>query len=163
VIDRWRTSDRLMSVLFDLHAHLMAGDAGERVAGVVGLLRVSLAASGPGLWWSARRAFSFRNTLLRDFSRRSLLVWHRELGAVTSPVLLILLLTGSGLVFYETARTLLNGIFGNAVPAVAEAGSAAEHQRPRHLYTEAPLPPGRAALTAGDGCVPATPRVSSDA
>jgi hypothetical protein len=35
------------------------------------------------------------------------------------------LLTESGLVFYETARTLLNGIFGDAVPAVAEAGSAA--------------------------------------
>lgn len=34
VIDRWRPSERVMSLLFDLHAHLMAGETGERIGGV---------------------------------------------------------------------------------------------------------------------------------
>ncbi|HET8655124.1 MAG TPA: PepSY-associated TM helix domain-containing protein [Longimicrobiaceae bacterium] len=116
VIDHWRPDERVMGFLFDLHAHLMAGEAGERVGGVIALLAVVLAASGLVLWWPARRRFAAAHLLPRDLSRRGLLLWHRDLGALASPVLLVLLLTGSGLVFYNTARTLLNGVLGDAVP-----------------------------------------------
>lgn len=116
VIDRWRPSERVMSLLFDLHAHLMAGETGERVGGIVGLLGVVLAATGLVVWWPARRRFALRNLLPRGGSRRGFLVWHRDLGVVTSPILLVLLLTGSGLVFYSTAGKLLNGLFGDRTP-----------------------------------------------
>jgi uncharacterized iron-regulated membrane protein len=89
-----------MALLFDLHAHLMAGETGERVGGVIGLLGVVLAVTGLVLWWPARRRLSLANLVPRDLSRRTLLIWHRDVGAVTSPILLVLLLTGSGLVFY---------------------------------------------------------------
>lgn len=145
VIDRWRPSERVTSLLFDLHAHLMAGEAGERVGGVVGLLGIVLAATGLVLWWPARRRFSLRSLVPRDLSRRSLLVWHRDLGAATSPILLVLLLTGSGLVFYGTAQSLLNGLFGDEVPsAAAPAGDRGP----------SPTPPDAALLARVDATFP---------
>jgi uncharacterized iron-regulated membrane protein len=119
VIDRWAPSERVMSWLFDLHAHLMAGERGERVGGVIGLLGVLLALTGLVLWWPARRRFSLRELLPRGLSRPRLIHWHRDLGVVATPILLVLLLTGSGLVFYTTAGALLNGLFGDAAPVVA--------------------------------------------
>ncbi|HEX7049457.1 MAG TPA: PepSY-associated TM helix domain-containing protein [Longimicrobiales bacterium] len=117
VIDRWRPSERVMSLLFDLHAHLMAGAAGERVGGVLGLLGAVLAATGLVLWWPARRRFALAHLVPHGLSRHRLLALHRDLGALASPILLVLLLTGSGLVFYGTARRALNGLFGDRVPA----------------------------------------------
>ena len=127
VIDRWSPLDRPMSLLFDLHAHLMAGDAGERVGGVIALLGALLVATGLVLWWPSRRRFTLRGLLPRAFTRRDLLVSHRDLGALASPLLLVLLLTGGGIVFYGTARTLLNGLFGDGVPSDLEpvAGATA--------------------------------------
>lgn len=131
VIDRWRPSQRLTALLFDLHAHLMAGDAGERVGGVVGLLAVVLALTGLVLWWPARRGFALANLLPRGLSRRDLLRWHRDLGAFATPILLVLLLSGSGLVFYDSARTVLNGLFGDPVPGpISPAGTAGTGDRP---------------------------------
>lgn len=128
VIDRWRPHERVMSLLFDVHAHLMAGAAGERVGGVVGLLGVFLAVTGLIVWWPTRAQFSVRNLLPRDVTRRTLIRWHRDLGTVASPVLVLLLITGSGLVFYTTAQKLLNGMFGDRVPsAAAPAVAAASH------------------------------------
>lgn len=124
VIDRWQPSERVMSWLFDLHAHLMAGEAGERVGGVIGLIGVVLSVTGLVLWWPSRRRFSVANLLPRDLSRRGLLIWHRDVGLVTSPLVLVLLLTGSGLVFYSTAQSLLNGLFGDPVPVVAAPETA---------------------------------------
>ena len=123
VIDRWHPTDRLMAFLFDLHAHLMAGEAGERVGGVISLLGVLLALTGLWLWWPTRRRFSLANLLPRELSARALLLSHRDLGALATPLLLVLLLSGSGLVFYATAQRLLNGAFGDPVPTyVAPAG-----------------------------------------
>ena len=117
VIDRWHPTERVMAFLFDLHAHLMAGETGERVGGVVSLLGALLALTGLILWWPTRRRFSFGTLLPRDLSARSLLLSHRDLGMLATPILLVLLLSGSGLVFYATAQRLLNGAFGDAVPA----------------------------------------------
>ena len=123
VIDRWHPRDRVMAFLFDLHAHLMAGEAGERVGGVIALLGVLLTATGLVLWWPARRRFAASHLVPRDLSRRTLLLWHRDLGVLATPILLVLLLSGAGIVFYATAQRLLNGAFGDAVPvAVAPKG-----------------------------------------
>jgi uncharacterized iron-regulated membrane protein len=123
VIDEWGPHDRVMGFLFDLHAHLMAGETGERVGGYVALLGVFLSVTGLVLWWPTRRLFRLRDLLPRGLSRRALLVWHRNVGISTSPILLIVLLTGSGLVFYSTAGAILNGLFGDA-PVVAATPSA---------------------------------------
>jgi uncharacterized iron-regulated membrane protein len=126
VIDRWRARERVMPLLFDLHAHLMAGERGEQVGGVVALLGALLAATGLVLWWPARRRFAAKHLLPRDLSRRTLLLWHRDLGALASPVLLLVLLTGSGLVFYEAARTLLHGVLGSEASVAARPRGEAD-------------------------------------
>jgi len=113
VIDEWGSRDRLMSFLFDLHAHLLAGEAGERVGGVISLLGVFLAVTGLVLWWPARRQFRVRHLLPSGVRRRDLIAWHRNLGLVSTPILLVVLLSGSGLVFYATAGKLLNRLFGD--------------------------------------------------
>lgn len=126
VIDRWRPDERAMSLLFDLHAHLMAGETGERVGGVISFLGFLLGVTGLVLWWPARRQFSLANLVPRDLSRRGLVAWHRDVGLVTTPIVLLLLITGAGIVFYETSQRLLNGVFGDAVPVVAAPAGPAD-------------------------------------
>lgn len=121
VIDRWRPAERVMGWVFDLHAHLLAGEAGERVGGAVGLLGAFLALSGMVLWWPARRRFSPRALVPRGLSRRELLVWHRHLGALASPILLVVLFSAGGLVFYDAAGSILGALFGGGDGAVVES------------------------------------------
>lgn len=159
LIDAWRTGERSMSLLFDLHAHLMAGDAGERVGGVIGLLGVVMALTGLVLWWPARRRFSLAGLIPRDVSRRTLLVWHRDMGMVATPLLLVLLLTGSGLVFYDTALAMLRGVFGREAdtieaPAIAPHASAGAVTAAMIERVESALPDARIVFyypPAGDG------------
>lgn len=113
VIDRWRPSERLMAWLFDVHAHLLAGDAGQVVAGVVALLGVLLVVTGIVLWWPARRTIALGNLLPRSLKRPQLIALHRDLGLYTTPILLVLLLTGAGIVFYGGAGVVLNGMLGD--------------------------------------------------
>lgn len=116
VIDRWRPLERPMALLFDLHAHLMAGEAGERVGGVVGLLGTFMVLTGVYLWWPARRRFRLRTLVPTGFARRKVLPSHRDLGLVTAPILLVLLLTGAGIVFYGAAGAILNGVLPGPAP-----------------------------------------------
>lgn len=117
VIDEWRPRERVTGLLFDLHAHLLAGDAGERVAGVVALLGVLAIVTGVALWWPARRRFAARTLLPHGLSRRMLLHWHRDLGVLVSPLLTVVLITGGGLVFYGTAGRVLDSLFGRPLGA----------------------------------------------
>ncbi len=119
VIDRWTPSQRVMGFLFDLHAHLLAGERGEKVGGVVALLGALLIISGLILWWPARRKTGVRTLVPRRFTRGQLVAAHRDLGLWTAPIVLILLLTGWGIVYYGTAGTLLNRAFGDP-PMAAE-------------------------------------------
>ncbi len=108
VIDEWQPRDRLMALLFDLHAHLLAGEAGERVGGVIALLGAALVVTGVVLWWPARRRFGLRHALPSGWKRRWLIQWHRDLGALFTPLLAVLLLTGAGIVFYEATGRVLH-------------------------------------------------------
>jgi len=116
LIDRWGKTDRVMAFLFDLHAHLLSGRTGEWIGGMVGLAGTGMAVTGVVLWWPARRRFRLANLWPQGLSRRALIRWHRDLGLVFTPLLVLLLLTGSGLVFYATAGAILNGLFGDPVP-----------------------------------------------
>ncbi|MEQ8329711.1 MAG: PepSY-associated TM helix domain-containing protein [Longimicrobiales bacterium] len=113
VLDRWSPTGRLMGLLFDVHAHLLAGERGEQVGGVVALLGSFLVLSGVVLWWPARRRFRARHLLPHGTSRPALIQWHRDLGMLTTPLLLVLLLSGAGIVFYGAAGRILNGVFGD--------------------------------------------------
>ena len=119
VIDEWAPVERVMGFLFDLHAHLLTGETGERVAGFVSLGGVFMVITGLVLWWPARRKFSLSNMWPRGKTRRKMIRWHRDLGIVFTPLLLVLLLTGSGMIFYQTTMAILNGLFGAPPPQQA--------------------------------------------
>jgi uncharacterized iron-regulated membrane protein len=112
VIDSWDTRDRLMSFLFDLHHHLLLGETGKLITGYLGLGGTFMALTGLIIWWPQRKTFSVANLVPRGWSRIKLLRWHRDLGLLFTPLLLVLLLTGSGMIFYKTTMTVLNGLFG---------------------------------------------------
>jgi len=150
VIDRWRTGERAMGFLFDLHAHLMAGETGERIGGVLGLLGALLVLSGVYLWWPARRRFRLRNLVRGGTTRPTLLAAHRDLGLVSAPLLLILLVTAWGIVFYGTAGTLLNGLLPGDEP-VPEALS--EEAIPAPVRTAAANGTGRGDLAPADAAL----------
>ena len=146
VIDRWRPRERAMPFLFDLHAHLMAGETGERVGGAVGLFGALLALSGIYLWWPSRRRFSLRGSVLpRSLARQDLIAWHRDMGLLWSPLLLVVLLSAGGIVFYDTAGRALRFALGDDPPAAAA------------------LAPGRAADVAASAPFAHVARVMPDA
>lgn len=127
VIDEWQPRQRLMGLLFDIHAHLMAGDRGEIVAGIIGLIAGIMAITGLVLWWPTRKTFNIKRLWPADLSRRSLLSWHRDAGMVLSPLLLLFILSGSAMVFYTSVQKGLNALFGDPVPQIVlPAGTAVD-------------------------------------
>lgn len=113
VVDRWTLRQRFMGWLFDIHAHLLAGERGEKVGGVIALLGAFLVVTGVWLWWPARRRTRLRTLVPDRLTRPKLIALHRDLGLYATPILLVLLLSGAGVVFYGAAGLLLNGIFGD--------------------------------------------------
>lgn len=118
VIDEWRQRRRLMGLLFDVHAHLMGGEKGELVAGIVGIIGGLMAVSGLILWWPSRKSFSWKRLWPAALSRHKLLAWHRDAGMLLSPLLLLFILSGSAMVFYSSVQAGLNALFGDQVPEI---------------------------------------------
>lgn len=97
-IDRWHPGDRVAPLLFDLHAHLMAGGRGEVVNGVVAALStVFLGVGGLLVWWPRRAAMPLRAVWPRTWSPGALLRSHAAVGALTAAPILLFLVTGLGL------------------------------------------------------------------
>ena len=112
VIDTWASRERLMGFLFDLHHSLLMGETGKLITGYLGLGGTFMAVTGLVIWWPRRKTFSLANLVPRGWSRVKLLRWHRDLGLVFTPLLLVVLLTGSSMIFYKTTMAVLNGLFG---------------------------------------------------
>ena len=95
VVARWSSKwDRAELWLFDLHHHLWMGEPGATAGGILGLIGIGFTITGLLLWWRARR--SFRPRLLPEGMSRSQIVrHHRDIGTLTSPLLIVTLLTGS--------------------------------------------------------------------
>ena len=109
----------LMNSLFALHTKLFAGETGELVIGVAGLLMLVLALTGLVLWWPA---VSIRWRRLR---KGLIIVWrrgpwrlnydlHRAGGFYSSLFLVLVAVTGCALVFSAQAGALLNAVAGSA-------------------------------------------------
>tara|TARA_R110002073_G_scaffold255568_3_gene418089 strand:+ start:5688 stop:6782 length:1095 start_codon:yes stop_codon:yes gene_type:complete len=107
----------ILAFLSDLHIHLLAGHDGETVLGFIGLVLVFLILGGLILWFPGRRGFQVKKSLPASLKRGALLHSHRSLGALSSLMILLLTLTGTGLVFYETSRTILHGLYLTPGPA----------------------------------------------
>lgn len=112
-IERWRWYSDWLGLLTDIHINLAAGRTGRVVAGVVGIITALMAVTGLVLWWPLRRRFRVGSFWPRDTRRGTLLGVHRDVGAITSPLIVLFALSGAGVVFYGASRVLFNGVFGD--------------------------------------------------
>ena len=109
-------SASLTAFLFDLHAHLLAGDTGRTVVGILGLLLTGTIVAGLALWLRRRRAFDLRRVMIANVTPQDVLRSHVAQGALASGLLLAVALTGLSLVFPGSAAALLDGVLGREAP-----------------------------------------------
>ena len=93
--------------IFDLHHHLFSGETGETVAGIAGIFGLLFVVTGSILWWRSRRAFRWR-LWPRNFQPGAIVAYHRDIGILVAPLLLISFLTGVGMVFPGATRVALS-------------------------------------------------------
>jgi len=120
---------RALEFVRELHVDLFASVWGEGLLLLSALLAMFLCISGLVLWWPGRRRFHWRWVLPRQIRPSQLLQYHRHSGALASPVLVVLLLTGSLMMWQKLVRPLL--------PPVAS-----------QTLSDAPAPPGDTGVAA---------------
>jgi uncharacterized iron-regulated membrane protein len=121
IVARWSSKwDRAELWLFDLHHHLWLGEPGATAGGILGLIGIAFTITGFLLWWRARRSFKAR-LLPEGMSRSQIVRHHRDIGTLTSPLLIVTLLTGSLL----TLRPVADFLFSPLSPPGAIAESLA--------------------------------------
>lgn len=109
-------SDPLL-VLLDWHTHLLSGDVGETILGVVAWTGLFMIFSGVWLYWPGRKRMLSH---LRPHPRPPTLrwaSWHRFAGIIALPLLLIMIGTGTTMAYRGAVRTGLAHAFGEPAPA----------------------------------------------
>ena len=106
-VARWASQwERPELWLFDFHHHLFAGEVGETITGVLGLIGLLFVITGTALWWRTRK--TFRPRLWPARMTRPSVVWHhRDLGIVAAPLLLLSMGTGTLMLFKPIAQAVL--------------------------------------------------------
>lgn len=108
--------------LFDLHHHLFAGETGEIVTGIAGLLGLMFVVTGSLLWWRSRRAFRPR-LWPRRLLPGPIVSHHRDFGVLAAPLLTVSMLTGV-LMLFAPIRDALVGVEDR--PHILRAGMKAD-------------------------------------
>lgn len=144
-----RTDNDLLLWLRDLHTHLLGGQRGEQLAGVVGLIGLFLLLSGLYLWWPRSGGMVAQLRWFRGPPIRRWLSWHRSLGTLTLPIVLLVALTGVAMVWSDVARGVLGLLLTDSPDPTAPAVIAREPQ----VATSDPAH-GRALLTAARTALP---------
>lgn len=146
-------ANRLMDWLFDLHHFLLAGETGRIISGLFGLAIAALVVIGLYLWWPWRRSWSLAHVRPARPSRAARLTAHATVGIVVAPALLLAAVTGSAIVFNQTARSLLGGLLGSADAAIGtDQHQASLSAQARRLF---PAATPRLLLPPDAGGVPA--------
>lgn len=118
VVARWTSLwERPELWLFDLHHHLLAGEAGDVVVGVAGIAAIAFVITGTILWWRTRRTFRLRLWPVR-LTAPAIRMHHRDLGVLAAPLLLLVALTGTMMVFRPVTAAVLAPL---SAPSAIEA------------------------------------------
>lgn len=96
-----------MAFLHTLHVTLLAGTTGETIMLIAGLLGLGLTATGLVIWWPGRRGFRWRWVFPKTIRAPLLLQYHRHSGAASALLSLVLLLTGSLMMWQIVVSPLL--------------------------------------------------------
>ena len=106
-VERWSSAwQRPELWVFDLHHHLLAGDVGETMTGIAGLAGLFFLITGTILWWRMRSRFRLR-FWPASMKPGAIVHHHRDMGALTAPLLLVSLVTGVLMVFPALGGPLL--------------------------------------------------------
>lgn len=107
VIARWDQNGRVEDWLFDFHHRLLLGDFGLYAAGVAGLAGSLLVLTGLYAVWPMRRGLR-RGLKITAGSRAQLRSLHRNLGVFSALPILLILLTGVGMVWSSQTRAVFD-------------------------------------------------------
>jgi uncharacterized iron-regulated membrane protein len=106
--------------LFILHFNLFAGDAGHVIIGIAGVALVVITLTGIWLWWPTFKRFA---SGFRIRWRRPAFVLnydlHRVVGIISLPLVFLVALTGTFLVFYGVGSRVVHGLFLTTPEAAA--------------------------------------------
>lgn len=97
----------LMAFVRELHVDLVSGEPGEALLLLSGIAAIFLCISGVVLWWPGRRAFRWRWVFPRRLRPSQWLQYHRHSGALTSPLMLLIMFTGSLMLWQKLIFPLL--------------------------------------------------------
>ena len=114
--------DDVLLWLHEFHVELLTGSIGKEILGVVGWIALGLLVTGLYLWWP--KVGKWLSSLRWHSSppARRWRSWHQSAGALFSPLLLLLTLTGVGMVYSDGFRTVLVALFGgDPAPAAPDA------------------------------------------
>lgn len=114
--------------LRDLHTHLLTGETGEEILGVVGLIAVFMLLSGLYLWWPRLRALARSLRWHAAPPTRRWFSWHRSTGALLLPLALLVTTTGVAMVYNAPVRTALRWTFGDGPDTVPPPALAKREQ-----------------------------------
>jgi uncharacterized iron-regulated membrane protein len=96
------TTEGFTNTLFDLHVHLLSGETGERVMGVVGLLTLLLVATGLVVWWPGTRRWWDGFIVRRRANWKQVnFDLHRAGGIWSAAFLAVTAATGAALIFHD--------------------------------------------------------------
>lgn len=108
-IEEWETNGRLEDWIFHLHHYLFLGEFGKYLAGVAAIATVLMAATGVYLVLPFLKSFRWR-LWPRSMNRRGILANHRELGVVFALPIILITLTGAGMVFFKQTSAVLSAV-----------------------------------------------------
>ncbi len=112
VIADWTYLDALPAFLFELHVHLLLGDAGHTLVGWLGVLAMTNILLGVVLWIRKRHIFRARFLLPKKPGRAWLLRAHAAQGSVLATAFLLLVFSGVAVVFAVPVQAAFNATLG---------------------------------------------------
>ncbi len=115
--------------LREFHTDLLAGETGHQILGALTWIILFLIISGLYLWWP--KWGKIRSQLRWHMSPAALrwISWHRSLGTLALPVLLLFAVTGLSFVYSDLFRNALGSLFGDS-PAAPPAKVAISDAAP---------------------------------
>jgi len=117
--------DDALGWLYQLHVAMLSGEAGHRLVGVLGLSMLVFAATGLWLWWPGIRRVPASLSIPRRPPPRFWSRSHSSPAVVGAPLLVLIALTGSAMVFHDQAAWLLNRATLSAPSPMVPAASTA--------------------------------------
>lgn len=121
VLARWHVSSERFEIwLFDLHHHLLLGETGDLIGGILALAGLAFLITGAILWWRTRSTFEVR-LLPRRLTRPAIVRHHRDLGLLALPVLLVSFATAAMLGLKPVGEGVANLLSPAAVNDTATA------------------------------------------